>query len=110
MEAGGWWPHAVQQLSAWQNHDLRDAIASCEYNQVASKVPGERSCASCMWSGDRTGSAVDSVAQEDLHDPVAAITGWAAKCYDEEGVICILKCAIILVAEWYHKLYLFLLF
>ena len=28
-----------------------------------------------------TGSAVDSVAQEDAHDcnPVAAITGWAAK-------------------------------
>ena len=36
-----------------------------------------------------TGSAVDSVAQEDVHDciRVAAITGWAAKWSEEEGAL-----------------------
>ena len=36
-----------------------------------------------------TGSAVDSVAQEDVHvcRRVAAITGWAAKCSEEEGAL-----------------------
>ena len=36
-----------------------------------------------------TGSAVDSVAQEDVHDciRVAATTGWAAKCSEEEGAL-----------------------
>ena len=36
-----------------------------------------------------SGSAVDSAAQEAVHDciRVAAITGWAAKCSEEEGAL-----------------------